>query len=60
MFLQNLKKYVRDEVDFLLVDNLQSFIQVDFGITFRHFGHHIFLQDDTIINDGHDQAFSKY
>ena len=31
MFLQNLKKDVRDEVDFLLVDNCQSFIQVDLG-----------------------------
>ena len=28
--------------------------------TFQHFGYHSFLQGDTIITDGHDQAFSKY
>ena len=27
---------------------------------FQHCGHQSFLQGDTIIIDGHDQAFSKY
>ena len=31
MSLQYLKKEVRDEVDFLHVDNYQSFLQVDFN-----------------------------
>ena len=55
MFLQHLKKKVRDEVDFLHV-NKQSFLQVDFntlGIKVCHKG-------NTIIIDGYDQAFLKY
>ena len=50
MSLQYPKKELRDENDFLHADK-QSW--------FQHFGHQSFLQDDTIIIDGHDQAFSK-
>ena len=49
---QYLKQEVKGEVDFLRADKHQSW--------FQHFGHQIFLQVDTIIIDGHDQAFSKY
>ena len=55
MFLQYLKKEVRDEVDFLHSDKHQSFLQVDFNAL----GIKSFLQSDTII-DRHDQAFSEY
>ena len=58
MSLQYLKKEVRDEVDLLDADKHQSFLQVDFNILGS--GHQIFLQDDTIIIDGYDQALSKY
>ena len=54
MSLQYLKKAARDEVDFLHADK-QSFLQVDFDI----FRQQSFLQSDTILIDGHDQAFSK-
>ena len=55
MFLQYLKKEVRDEVDFLHSDKHQSFLQVDFNtLSIKSF-----LQSDTII-DRHDQAFSEY
>ena len=50
--LQYLKQEVDfDEIDFLHADRHQSLLQ--------HFGGQNFLQDDTIIIDGHDQAFSK-
>ena len=55
LFLQYLKKEFRDEVDFLHSDKQQSFSQVDFNT-----GYQSFLQDDTIIVDRYDQAFSKY
>ena len=50
MFLQYLKKEVRDEVDFLHADKHESFLQVDFNILSIK----IFLQVDTVIIDGHD------
>ena len=56
MSLQYLEEEVRDEVDFLDADKHQSFLQVDFNTL----GKQSFLQDDTIIIDGHDQAFSNY
>ena len=56
MSLQYLEEEVRDEVDFLDADKDQSFLQVDFNTL----GKQSFLQDDTIIIDGHDQAFSNY
>ena len=49
MYLQYLRKDVRDEVDFLHADEHQSFLQVDFN----------FLQGDTITIYGHDLAFSQ-
>ena len=52
MSLQYLKKEVRDEVDFLHVDQRQS--------RFQHFGHQIFLQGDIAITAGHDQTCSIY
>ena len=55
MPLQYLKKEVRYEVDFLHADKHQSFLQVDFNTL----GMSNFLQGDTIIINGHDQAFSK-
>ena len=56
MFLQNLKKDVRDEVDFLFANNFQSFMQVDFGTLGITFSYKVILS----FYDGHDQAFSKY
>ena len=56
MSLQYLEEEVRDEVDFLDADKHQSFLQVDFNTL----GKQSFLQDDSIIIDGHDQAFSNY
>ena len=56
MSLQYLEEEVRDEVDFLDADKHQSFLQVDFNTL----GKQSFLQDDTIIIDGYDQAFSNY
>ena len=53
MLLQYLKKEVRDEVDFLHANKHQSFLNFNTG-------HQSVLQGDTIIIDGHDQAFSKY
>ena len=50
--LQYLKKEVRDEVDFVHQKFSTGW--------FQHFGRQSFLQGDTIIIDGHDQAFSKY
>ena len=50
MSLHNLKKEVRDEVDFLKFPTSW----------FQHFVNQSFLQDDTIIIDEHDYAFSKY
>ena len=50
MFLQNIKRKVRDEVDFWNVDKHQSFLRVDPKCE----------EDDTIIIDVHNQAFSKY
>ena len=50
MFLQYLKKEVRDEVDFLHADKHESFLQVDFNILSIK----SFLQVDTIVIDGHD------
>ena len=55
MALQYLKKEVTDKVDFLHADKHRSFLQNNFktsGISF--------LEGDTIIIDGHDQAFSNY
>ena len=37
MFLQYLKKEVRDEVDFLHSDKHQSFLQVDFNTGYQKF-----------------------
>ena len=51
MSLQYLKQEVRDEADFSHADKHQSW--------FQHFGYQSFLEVDTIINDGHDLAFSK-
>ena len=53
--LQYLTKEVRDEVDFLHVDENQSFPQVDFDTL----GIKVF-KGDNIISDGHDSVFSKY
>ena len=50
MSLHNLKKEIRDEVDFLKFPTSW----------FQHFVNQSFLQDDTIIIDEHDCAFSKY
>ena len=50
--LQYLTTEVGDKVDFLQADKHQSW--------FWHFGHQSFVQGDTIIVDGHDQAFSNY
>ena len=47
--LQYLKKEVRDEVDFFHADKRLKFPE-----------HQGFLQGDTVIIDGHGQAFSKY
>ena len=49
MSSQNLRKEVRDEVDFLYADKQQNY-----------FGRQSFLQVATIIIEGYDQAFSKY
>ena len=54
MSLQYLKKEVRDEVDFFHADKHKSFLRVDFNT-----GHQTFLQGDTIITDGHNQALLK-
>ena len=53
--LKYLKKEFKDEVDFLHADTHQCFLQVDFNTV----GIKVSLQVDTIIIDGHDQAFSK-
>ena len=53
--LQYLKKEVSDEVDFLHADRHQLPTS-----WFQHFRHRNFLQGDTFIIDGHDQAFSEY
>ena len=53
MSLQISKKKLA-EVDFLHTDKHQCFVQVNFN---KHFGHQSFLQGDTIITDGYDQAF---
>ena len=54
--LKYLKKEFKDEVDFLHADTHQCFQQVDFNTVV---GIKVSLQVDTIIIDGHDQAFSK-
>ena len=51
MSLQYPKKEAKDEVEFLHADKHQSFLQ---------FENQRFLQGNTIIIDGHYQAFSKY
>ena len=56
MALQYLKKEVRDEIGFLHADKYQSFLQVDFNFLDIK----VPAGCDTIIIDGHDQAFSKY
>ena len=56
MFLQCLKKEVKDEVDFLHGDKHQSFLKVYF-ITL---GIKVSYKVDIIIINGHDQAFSDY
>ena len=50
-----LKKEVRDDVDFLVADKHQRFLQVDLTLWALQV-----IQDDTNITDEHDQAFSKY
>ena len=50
MFLQNAKRKVRDEVDFWNAHKHQSSLRVDPKCD----------EDDTIITDVHNQAFSKY
>ena len=50
-----LKKENKDKVVFLHANKHQSFLQVDSNTV-----HQSFLQGDTIIINGHDQAFSKY
>ena len=52
MSLQYLKQEVRDEFDFLDADKHQSFRQDDFNT--------LGIKGDTIIIDGHDQAFLQY
>ena len=54
--LQCPSKEVRDEVDFLHADKTSKLL----ASCFQHFEHHIFLQGNTVIIDGYDQAFSKY
>ena len=49
-FYKNIKRKVRDEVDFWNADKHQSFLRVDPKCE----------EDDTIIIDVHNQAFSKY
>ena len=56
MSLQYLQKEVRYEVDFFAKRWTSKFPTS----WLQHFGHQSFLQEDTIIIDGHDQAFSKY
>ena len=56
MFLQCLKKEVKDEVDFLHGDKHQSFPKAYF-ITL---GIKVSYKVDIIIINGHDQAFSDY
>ena len=66
--LRYLKKKVSDEVDFLQADKNESLLQmnnmqinINFLISwFQDFRPQSLLQGDTIIIDGHDQAFSKY
>ena len=58
MSLQYLKQEVRDEVDFLQVDENKCLHKFPTSC-FQHSGHQSFLQDDTIIIAGHDQEFSK-
>ena len=54
MFLQYLKKEVKDEVDFLHADKHQSFLIVYFNTM----GIKGFHKVDIIIINEHDQAFS--
>ena len=55
MSLQYPKKEVRDEVDFLNADKMKVSHKL-----ISTFGHQSFLQGDSFIIDGHDQAFSQY
>ena len=55
MSLQNLKREPRDEDDFLLEDQQQSFLQVGLMLWVSKFA-----TGGTVTTDGHDQAFSKY
>ena len=50
MSLQCLEKEVRDEIDFLHAPTSW----------FQHFENQSFVQGDTIITDGHGQAFSNH
>ena len=54
--LKYLKKEVKDEVDFLHVDKHQSHLKVYFNTL----GIKVSCNVDTIIINGHDQAFSNY
>ena len=56
MSLQYLKKEVKDEVDFLYADKRQSFLTV----CFNTLGIKVSCKVDSIIINGHDQAFSNY
>ena len=60
MSLHYLEKEVRGEIDFLYADKHQSFLQVDFNTLGFKVLLQSFLQGDTIIIDGYDQALSKY
>ena len=40
--------------------SFQHLKEVRDEVDFQQFGHQCFLQGDTIIIDGHNQAFSKY
>ena len=54
--LYNLKKEVKDEVDFLHADKHQSFLKV----CFNTLGIKVFYKVDITITNGHDQAFPNY
>ena len=56
MSLQYFNKEVRDEVWFFACRKTSKWPTS----WFLHFGHQRFLQDDTIIIDKHDEAFSEY
>ena len=56
MSLQYLKKEGIDEVDFFACRLASNFP----ASRFQHFDHQSFLQGNTIVVDGQEQAFSKY